>query len=74
MTMTSATRDQSMSVIAISPTEWRVSDSRRAENDARSLIGFVQRVGDVFEVTALRTPGERRYYLTFDGAMGSLSR
>jgi hypothetical protein len=72
MTMTDP-RAKAMSVIAISPTEWRVSDSRRAENDARGLIGFVQQVDDVFEVTALRSPGERRYYLTFDGAMGSLS-
>ncbi|MCU1425956.1 MAG: hypothetical protein JWM51_2247 [Microbacteriaceae bacterium] len=74
VTMTHSPRTPAMSVIAISPTEWRVSDSRRAEDDARSLVGFVQRVGDVFEVTFLRAPGERRFYASYASAMSSLAR
>jgi hypothetical protein len=37
------------------------------------LRGFVVRVGDVFEVAEIGKPRDRRYYFSFDDAVGSFS-
>jgi hypothetical protein len=63
-----------LEIIRISDVEWRVSDPRRRDDDALCLIGFVQRVDDVFEVTAIGRPRERHYFRTFDDATAFLAR
>ena len=40
-------------VLAISATQWRVSDPTLSQNDARSLLGFIERKGTQFEVMKL---------------------
>lgn len=60
-------------VIALSPTEWRVSDLTIDEADAVGLIGYVQKIGDVYEITALGKPYTRVYVGSFDAAIDALS-
>lgn len=60
-------------VIAISPTEWRVSDLTIDDRDALSLIGFVQKLGDLYEITAIGAPFSRSYVATFNSAIDVLS-
>ncbi|MCU1544279.1 MAG: hypothetical protein JWM50_2144 [Microbacteriaceae bacterium] len=57
-----------LEIIAISDAEWRVSDPSRRQDDALCLVGFVQRVDDVFEVTLIGRPRERLYFASFDEA------
>lgn len=64
---------ENIGVIAISDTEWRVSDLTIDERDALSLIGFVQKLGDLYEITALGAPLSRSYVGTFNAAIGVLS-
>jgi hypothetical protein len=61
-----------LDVLALSETEWRVSDPTRRADDALCLIGFIQRVGRVFEVTVLGRPRERHYCGSFDAALHCL--
>jgi hypothetical protein len=35
---------------SLSPSAWRVRDTRFPESDARALIGFIEEKGEVFEV------------------------
>jgi hypothetical protein len=61
-------------VLSLSATEWLISDPSRRPDDALSLIGFVQRDKNMYEVTALGCPGERRYFESFDEALQHLAR
>lgn len=56
----------------LSPTEWRVSDRSLADSDPSALLGFIQRVGDSYEVTDLHRLRERKYFTSFDRAAASL--
>jgi hypothetical protein len=51
---------ESVSLVKLSPTEWRVSDPRVSPHDASSLLGFIEARGSVFEATVLR-PGVASY-------------
>ena len=42
-----------VTLVTLSPTEWRVSDPRASADDAASLLGFIEARGGVFEVTLL---------------------
>jgi hypothetical protein len=65
---TATTAPARLEIIRISHDEWRVSDPRRRYDDALCLIGFVQRVDGVFEVTVIGRPRERHYFRTFADA------
>jgi hypothetical protein len=54
----------------LSATEWRVRDNRIPENDALSVIGFVDRVGDRYEVMQF---GERLQFLIFGSFVEAVS-
>ena len=69
---TTATPHDDVLVLAISATEWRVSDPRRRDDDALCLVGFVQQVGDVFETTQIGRPRERHYFHTLQHAVDHL--
>ncbi|MFC5928015.1 hypothetical protein D6T64_04795 [Cryobacterium melibiosiphilum] len=56
----------------LSPTEWRVVDALRPDDDASRVLGFIQRVGDAYEVTSLVRLRERTYFSSFDRAAASL--
>jgi hypothetical protein len=71
MPTTTTTVDR-LRLTPISGTEWRVTDPSRREDDALCLIGFVQLIGDLFEVTKIGAPRERHYFATMDEAMHDL--
>jgi hypothetical protein len=60
-------------VIAISRDEWRISDPSKPEHDGLSLLGFVQRVENAFEVTEMHRPFVRTYVESFHAAIQALS-
>lgn len=61
-----------ISLTELSPTEWRVCDERIGDGDPAALLGFIQRVGDAYEVLNLGRPRERSYFSSFDRATASL--
>src|SRR5690606_17942881 len=69
----SNTATRTVEVLAISPTDWRVSDPTLPESDGSSVIGVVQVVGDTFEVTRIGTPFSRYYFGTLDLAVSFLA-
>ena len=56
----------------LSPTEWRVVDALRPADDAGRVLGFIQRVGDAYEVTSLIRLRERTCFSSFERAAASL--
>ncbi|MBF4632892.1 hypothetical protein ITJ38_00575 [Agreia pratensis] len=48
---TASPTQQAVSLVRLSPTEWRVSDPRVSAHDAASLLGFIEARGPIFEVT-----------------------
>lgn len=60
-------------ITELSPTEWRVSDAAIADDDPSALLGFIQLVGDTYEVTNLGRLRERSYFSSFDRATASLA-
>lgn len=72
-TKRSALVTDDLGVIAISPTEWRVSDLSIDEKDGLSLIGFVQKVDEVYEITTIGRPLIRTYVGSFNAALDALS-
>jgi hypothetical protein len=54
----------------LSPTEWRVRDNRIPEDNAASLMGFVDKAGDRYEVMEF---GERVQFHTFNTFIGAVS-
>ena len=57
-TRTSAPPPAELEVLPVTEHEWRVSDPARIERDGISLVGFITRVDDMFEVTQLGSPQE----------------
>lgn len=64
--------DHNISLTELSPTEWRVSNAALAEDDPAGLLGFIQKIQTVYEVTNLRVLRERSYFSSFDRAAASL--
>ena len=58
--------NEQMDLVQLSDHEWRVSDRRKPECDGLSVIGFIERVGDAFEVTRLEEPDSRSRHSTLD--------
>ncbi|MFF1878985.1 hypothetical protein [Leifsonia sp. NPDC058230] len=67
--------DIGLRVTELSPTQWRVSDTRRPdEGEGSSPIGFIEQTEAGFEVTDPGEPGRRIRFRTFTEAMTMLSR
>jgi hypothetical protein len=66
--------DYGVDVVEISPSEWRVSLTNGDESDPRSLLGFVQNVDGMFEVTEICRPGKRTYHRGFEAALAQLQK
>lgn len=60
-------------VLPLSDHEWRVSDLSKPERDGLALLGFIQTIGTLFEVTAISSPLERDYFGSLDAAVSRLS-
>jgi len=65
---------QSVQLIPVSRTEWTVVDTHVSPNEAKSLIGFIEKIGDRFEVMEFGDP--LRFYsaATLNAALAHLSR
>jgi hypothetical protein len=74
MTSTFPATAPALAVVTLSATSWRVSDPSRRPDGGLSLLGFVQRVNDTFEVTVLGIPRERHYCGSFNQALRYLAR
>jgi hypothetical protein len=59
-------------VVEISRSEWRVSLMNGDEADPSSLLGFVQEVNGMYEVTEICRPGRRTYHRRFEAALTQL--
>jgi hypothetical protein len=73
MTKQTTTTQDTILVIPISASEWRVSDPRRRADDALCLIGFVERVGATYETTQIGRPLERRSFEALQAAIDYLA-
>lgn len=59
----------SIEIRQLSECEWRISDSNIHDTDALSLLGFVMKTGDFFEVTRLGAPLDKDYFTSLDEAV-----
>ncbi len=64
--------DFGVDVVEISDSEWRVSLADGDEADPSCLLGFVQQVDGMFEVTEICRPGKRTYHRRFESALAQL--
>ena len=64
---------RTIQVTALSPTEWTVVDTSISSNEAASLIGFIEKVGDRFEVMEFGDPLKFLFFDTMEAATGHLS-
>jgi hypothetical protein len=51
-----------LELTALSDHEWRIRNATIAEDDARSIVGFVRRVGATFELTGVAAPVTSQYF------------
>jgi hypothetical protein len=58
-----------LEIRALSGSEWRVSDRRVSPQDAFSLLGFIEKKHDVYEVMQLGRGFEFFSFPTFDDAI-----
>jgi hypothetical protein len=65
---------QSIQVTAVSSREWTVVDTRVPPGDAKSLIGFIEKVDDRFEVMEFGDPLKFFTAATMNAALAQLSR
>lgn len=65
---------QSIQLTPVSRTEWTVVDTRVSPHEAQSLIGFIERVGDRFEVMEFGDPLKFYTAATMNAALAQLSR
>lgn len=62
-----------LEVLAISPRQWRIRDSRGPSSDPTTVVGFVAQIGATFEVTLLGEPFRRYYFGTFERALSFIA-
>jgi len=54
-------------LVRLSDHEWRVGTS--SDEDGVGVLGYVERIGEYYEVLLLSTPTERRYFEDLDSAL-----
>ena len=64
---------RNIQLTALSTTEWTVVDSQISSNEAASLIGFIEKVGDRFEVLEFGDPLKFLFFETMEAAAAHLS-
>lgn len=65
---------QSIQLTPVSRTEWTVIDTRVSPNEAQSLIGFIEKVGDRFEVLEFGDPLKIYTAESMNAALAQLTR
>jgi hypothetical protein len=61
-------------VQSLSPSAWRIRDSRFPEQDARALIGFIEKKGEIFEVMQMGRGFQWFSYRTMQEAIAHFVR
>ncbi|MCU1477956.1 MAG: hypothetical protein JWQ64_2649 [Subtercola sp.] len=57
----------------ISDHEWRICDRRIPETNAESVLGYIEKTGEFFEVMRLTATRNLLYYADFENAIKSFS-
>ncbi|WP_148040137.1 hypothetical protein [Cryobacterium tepidiphilum] len=65
--------DDDLELAALSPTEWRVTNRHVALDDARSLVAFVEKVGNGYELMRFGDPIEFGRFASLDAVLGHLA-
>jgi hypothetical protein len=65
---------QSIQLTPVSRTEWTVTDTRVDPGNAQSVVGFIELVGDRFEVLEFGDPLKLYTAGTMNAALAHLSR
>jgi hypothetical protein len=63
---------QRLEVMELSDHEWRVCDADLDEGDAHRVLGYVEKRGWHYELTRLRSPGERLRFLSLTDSLEAL--
>jgi len=71
---TSPAQATDIDVQSLSPSAWRVRDTRFPESDARALIGFIEEKGEVFEVMQMGSGFQWFTYHSLQDAIGHFGR
>lgn len=66
------TRDHVVAV-PLSESEWKVTDDRLPDDDGRSVVGFIGRRSDVYEVVELGDPVRFSVFTSVEAALGHLA-
>lgn len=73
MNGTVAVNGSELEILALSPTEWRVSAAQgAAEGNPLAILGFIRQIGAFFEVMSLDRWRERTYFSSFARAAETL--
>lgn len=63
---------QQLEVMELSDHEWRVCDAEIDEGDANRVLAFVEKRGWYYELTRLRSPGERMRFSSLTATLAAL--
>lgn len=66
------TIDDDLELTSLSATEWRVTNRHVSSDDARSLVAFVEKVGNGYELMRFGDPIEFGRFATLDAVLGHL--
>jgi hypothetical protein len=72
--VTDAPRAEDIDVQPLSASAWRIRDNRFDQQDARALIGFIEKKADLFEVMQLGQGFQWFTYPSLDEAIAHFAR
>jgi hypothetical protein len=64
--------DDGLELTSLSPNEWRVTNGQIPLDDARSLVAFVEKVSDGYELMRFGDPIEFGRFATMDAVLAHL--
>ncbi|PRY67464.1 hypothetical protein B0I08_10671 [Glaciihabitans tibetensis] len=64
---------QRLEVMELSDHEWRVCDADLPQGDAQRVLGYVEKRGWHYELTRLRSPGERLRFGSLTDSLAALN-
>jgi len=59
-------REEQVVLQALGDQQWRVLDGRLDAGDVAALLGFVEVIAGLYEVTTMDAPGDRRFCPSLD--------
>ena len=75
MTMQSTASPQAadIRISILSDHEWRICDRRIPDTNAESVLGYIEKTGDFYEVMKLSSPRNLLYFTDLEHAVDSFS-